>query len=284
MSIPFADYYHVLGVPSTAQLHEVKSAFRKLAKIHHPDKKTNTKTTPEQRQEYEHYFRQLIRSYQMIMNQAYTQQLPSKPHSMTTISNTLTLTLPEAWFGVHKVVWIEWSEICSQCDQFDHKKSRTGSTCSLCQGTGTTIQPWPWSIDVPPRSATGQTIQQQLSHDCLVIWTIDVQPFPHWKRINEQLHHTRVVTLIEALADQPIPIQFLDGRIYYLELQEYPLQCYQDYQMAIPDQPHPLLVRFQIQLPTSKVLRQRIQQAFIEHELVERPPASIIIKASSLSD
>jgi curved DNA-binding protein len=37
MPAAFKDYYQVLGVPRTATGDEIKSAFRKLARIHHPD-------------------------------------------------------------------------------------------------------------------------------------------------------------------------------------------------------------------------------------------------------
>ncbi len=37
------DPYQVLGVPKTATASEIKSAFRKLAKKHHPDQSTETK-------------------------------------------------------------------------------------------------------------------------------------------------------------------------------------------------------------------------------------------------
>src|SRR5580704_9825656 len=37
MAVKFQDYYETLGVARTASADEIKQAFRKLARVHHPD-------------------------------------------------------------------------------------------------------------------------------------------------------------------------------------------------------------------------------------------------------
>src|SRR5271155_4238428 len=70
MAVQFKDYYEILGGPRTATADEIKKAFRKLARIHHPDVAKNKVTgeakfkelneayevlgDPEKRQKYDH--------------------------------------------------------------------------------------------------------------------------------------------------------------------------------------------------------------------------------------
>ncbi len=38
---PQRDYYHIMGVPENATTDQIKKAFRRLAKLHHPDRNPN---------------------------------------------------------------------------------------------------------------------------------------------------------------------------------------------------------------------------------------------------
>src|ERR1700690_2495151 len=44
MAVKFQDYYETLGVTRTASAEDIKQAFRKLARIHHPDVAKNKVT------------------------------------------------------------------------------------------------------------------------------------------------------------------------------------------------------------------------------------------------
>ena len=55
----FRDYYKTLGVPRTASEAEIKSAYRKLARKHHPDVNPNNKDA-------EVKFKEINEAYQVI--------------------------------------------------------------------------------------------------------------------------------------------------------------------------------------------------------------------------
>jgi curved DNA-binding protein CbpA len=51
-----ADYYSILGLTKTATEIEIKAAFRRLAKIYHPDKNPNDPNA-------KHLFENILRAY-----------------------------------------------------------------------------------------------------------------------------------------------------------------------------------------------------------------------------
>ncbi len=61
MPVQFRDYYETLGVPKTASAEEIKSAFRKLARKHHPDVvKGKEKAAAEEK------FKQINEAYEVL--------------------------------------------------------------------------------------------------------------------------------------------------------------------------------------------------------------------------
>jgi curved DNA-binding protein len=61
MAVQFRDYYETLGVAKTASADEVKSAFRKLARKHHPDL-----AKPKEKAAAEEKFKQINEAYEVL--------------------------------------------------------------------------------------------------------------------------------------------------------------------------------------------------------------------------
>ncbi len=59
MAVQFKDYYEVLGVPRSASEEDIKKAFRKLARLHHPDVAKNKKTAEEK-------FKEINEAYEVL--------------------------------------------------------------------------------------------------------------------------------------------------------------------------------------------------------------------------
>lgn len=59
--MPFKNYYITLGVKNTANLEEIKSAFRKLAKKYHPDKNHHNPAS-------EDFFKEIQEAYEVLSN------------------------------------------------------------------------------------------------------------------------------------------------------------------------------------------------------------------------
>ena len=72
------DYYQILGLEPNASVSEIKTAFRTLAKLYHPDKNENGKE----------FFTQLLKAYETLRNnksrQRYDYQLQIFKHKINT--------------------------------------------------------------------------------------------------------------------------------------------------------------------------------------------------------
>jgi len=67
MAVQFRDYYETLGVSKTASADEIKSAFRKLARKHHPDVAKDKKGAEEK-------FKQINEAYEVLSDPAKRQK------------------------------------------------------------------------------------------------------------------------------------------------------------------------------------------------------------------
>jgi curved DNA-binding protein len=63
MAVKYKDYYNILGVPRTASESDIKKAFRKLAREHHPDVAKNKKQAEEK-------FKEINEAYEVLSDPA----------------------------------------------------------------------------------------------------------------------------------------------------------------------------------------------------------------------
>ena len=75
-----ANYYEILGIPNGAGFAEIKSAFRKLAKIYHPDKNPSGKEQ----------FTKILKAYETLSNPKLKSSYDYRLNYNTTISETIS--------------------------------------------------------------------------------------------------------------------------------------------------------------------------------------------------
>ena len=68
MPVQFQDYYEILGVPRTATEDEIKKAYRKLARKHHPDVNPNDKSAEEK-------FKKINEAYEVLSDKDKTPEV-----------------------------------------------------------------------------------------------------------------------------------------------------------------------------------------------------------------
>jgi len=164
------DYYEVLGVGRNASEDELKSAFRKLARQHHPDVSSDPNA--------EENFKEINEAYAILSDgekrAAYdryghagvnTQGMPdftnidlsdilegifgfggfggmggrrsrNSPRRGADLSSRIKLTFEEAAFGIEKEIEIIRDETCQTCNGSGSKPGTSPRTCPQCNGQG----------------------------------------------------------------------------------------------------------------------------------------------------
>jgi molecular chaperone DnaJ len=161
------DYYEVLGVPRNASDAEIKKAFRKLAKLYHPDlnrepgaeekfKEINEAyqvlSDPEKRNRYDRYGRvdveggfpdfgfgglgDIFESFWDGFGTIFGQTAQRVPQKGDSLQSHLTLSFEEAVFGCSKEVEIPRIEFCPSCHGIGSEPGTNPETCPDCRSTG----------------------------------------------------------------------------------------------------------------------------------------------------
>ncbi|QOR35584.1 molecular chaperone DnaJ [Clostridium sp. 'deep sea'] len=160
------DYYDILGVNREASSDELKRAYRKLARSHHPDvsddpnseekfKEINEAyqvlSDPQKRQQYDQFghagmgnqggfeggFGGFEDIFDMMFNGGFGGRASrTGPQAGADLRYDITLSLEEAVFGVEKEITIRRNEVCDTCNGSGAEPGSKVHTCSQCKGAG----------------------------------------------------------------------------------------------------------------------------------------------------
>ena len=112
------DYYKVLGIGRTASKSEVKSAYRKLARLHHPDVNRGSESAA-------HEFARLTKAYRVLMDPQerayYDQKLSSIVNGEYSILNSNN---PHARRARNLSVQAKWDRVVNEVLERDRQENR----------------------------------------------------------------------------------------------------------------------------------------------------------------
>jgi len=164
------DYYQILGVPKNATKTQLKKAYMKLAKKHHPDKHTNVNkeknaekfkkiaeayailSDKEKREIYDKYGKnglqqQSINPEDIFMNifggvfgdftNIFTKNQKIKSNLLV---EKVLITLNESYFGCKKTVNVKKNVICLNCMGRGVNSDKYPEKCNKCNGKGEVVK------------------------------------------------------------------------------------------------------------------------------------------------
>lgn len=162
------DYYDVLGVDRTASAEEIKRAFRRLAREHHPDVKKDDPhadeqfksineayqvlSDPQRRAQYDRFgtsqpfgdfgdlrdsgFGPLDSLFDMFFGGRAARADPRAPERGADLRYDLELTLEEAAAGTDRTITVERLDTCRSCFGTGAERGSSPERCPTCGGAG----------------------------------------------------------------------------------------------------------------------------------------------------
>ena len=194
------DYYEILGVPRDASPEQIKKAYRKLAREHHPDvagtdagsedtfkdvsRAYDVLGNPEKRRAYDlggdpsspgggmgggFGFQDIFETFFGAATGAAAQRgpIPRARRGQDALVR-LDLDLADVTFGVHKDVPVDTAVVCPTCSGSCCRPGTSPRTCEVCGGRG--------SVQRVARSFLGQVMTTQPCAACHGFGTVIPEP------------------------------------------------------------------------------------------------------------
>ncbi|MBI2251853.1 MAG: molecular chaperone DnaJ [Armatimonadetes bacterium] len=220
------DYYDVLGINRNVSQDEIKLAYRKLARLYHPDiaeNKTEAEhkfkeineayavlSDSEKRAVYDQYghaglkgeagfdfdfsdFGGLSDIFDMFFDFGRSTETRSRSRRGADLRYDLEITLEEAYQGIEKEIVLDVLEECEHCEGKGYPKGSKSVTCSVCSGSGQekTVQYTPF----------GQIVRTHICQKCSGMGIILTQTCSHCKAKGRVYKKKKIKVTIPAGID-----------------------------------------------------------------------------------
>jgi DnaJ-class molecular chaperone len=139
-------YYEILGVSKSANVEEIRKAYKKLAVKYHPDKQSDKSPDANKK------FQEISQAYQVLTNEddreLYDQYGPDfKQHkqqhyqqNIPTISANVIVALRDLYHGKKLQLGIPIQSSCNQCRGKGTADKKNPPKCNGCSGRGTNLK------------------------------------------------------------------------------------------------------------------------------------------------
>jgi len=203
------DFYSLLGVERTATEADIKTAYRKLAMKHHPDRggdtatfqtiteAYNTLSDPASRARYDspqqsgfHFSHGGPQGFDDIFSQMFGQRQAARPHNQN-VRVRVTITLLESIMGCEKIISLGYSR---------------GGTQDISITIPAGVQPGS-SIKY---SELGDNLNEKLPRGDLFV-IVNILQNPNFELDGSQLLTQKTITAFEAMVGTKLDIECVDG-------------------------------------------------------------------------